>query len=90
MPWEVYAVVEGNTSEAGRMQHPNFFPGWGGHLLRTCTKRFRLFAELFCLSRAVPSAVRWKMLIVRHVSPAGLPVLVVASIVACCCWRMKM
>lgn len=35
-------------------------------------------------------AVRRKMLIGCLVSPTGLPLLVIASVVACCCWRMKM
>lgn len=79
-------MVEGNASEGGRMQHPNFFPGWGGHLVNV----HKAFSALYGAVLFEPLAMRWKMLIGCRVSPAGVPVLVVAGVVACCCWRMKM
>ncbi|XP_009708753.1 PREDICTED: interleukin-15 receptor subunit alpha, partial [Cariama cristata] len=49
----------------------------------------RVSIQTLAPSIAAPSAVHWKMLIGCHVSPPGLPVLVITSVVVCCCWRMK-
>ncbi|XP_064905431.1 interleukin-15 receptor subunit alpha isoform X5 [Columba livia] len=52
------AVVKCDASKLGRMQHPNFFPGWGGHLANVHRWCLVLHgAVLFELGRCSSAAV---------------------------------